>query len=141
MTISGFAPATRARLIEALPAASLSRIYILYPDPWPKRRQHKRPLISAEHDRELARVAKPGAEIRFATDIDDYAGWTLARFLRSPDFEWLRRPRRRLAPALARLGADALRGQGARRRPGFRLPDLPSAATWPGALAILPFRK
>ncbi len=39
--------------------------------------------------RELARVAKPGAEVRFATDIDDYAGWALVRFLSSPDFQWL----------------------------------------------------
>jgi tRNA (guanine-N7-)-methyltransferase len=37
---------------------------------------------------ELARVARPGAELRFATDIDDYAGWTLRRFLDSDDFAW-----------------------------------------------------
>ena len=75
-------------LIEALAPASLSRVFILYPDPWPKRRHNKRRVISDEMIAELARVSKPGAEIRFATDIDDYAGWTLRRFLDSPDFEW-----------------------------------------------------
>lgn len=75
-------------LVGALPTASLSRVYILYPDPWPKRRQNKRRLISPETLEELARVLKPGAEVRFATDIDDYAGWTLSRFLASPHFEW-----------------------------------------------------
>jgi tRNA (guanine-N7-)-methyltransferase len=75
-------------LIEAAPTASLSRIFILYPDPWPKRRQQKRRLIDEETIAELARVARPGAELRFATDIDDYAGWTLRRFLASPDFAW-----------------------------------------------------
>ena len=75
-------------LIEATPTASLSRIFILYPDPWPKRRQHKRRLMDEETIAELARVARPGAELRFATDIDDYAGWTLHRFLASPDFRW-----------------------------------------------------
>jgi tRNA (guanine-N7-)-methyltransferase len=75
-------------LIEAAPAGSLSRIFILYPDPWPKRRQHKRRLIDEETIAELARVARPGAELRFATDIDDYAGWTLRRFLASTEFRW-----------------------------------------------------
>lgn len=75
-------------LIAGLPVGALSRIFILYPDPWPKRRQNKRRLISAPMLRELARVARRGAEIRFATDIDDYAGWTLRRFLESGDFIW-----------------------------------------------------
>jgi len=75
-------------LIEAAPTASLSRIFILYPDPWPKRRQNKRRLISPSLIRGLARAARPGAELRFATDIDDYAGWTLNRFLASADFVW-----------------------------------------------------
>ena len=75
-------------LIEALSPASLSRIFILYPDPWPKRRHNKRRLISDEMIAEIARVARPGAELRFATDIDDYAGWALRRFLASPAFRW-----------------------------------------------------
>ena len=75
-------------LVEALPAASLSVIYVLYPDPWPKRRQRKRRLVSAEMVAEFARVLRPEGELRFATDIDDYAGWALARFLSSPGFVW-----------------------------------------------------
>jgi tRNA (guanine-N7-)-methyltransferase len=76
-------------LIAGLPDRCLSRIFILYPDPWPKRRQNKRRLISEPMVRELARVARGGACVRFATDIDDYAGWTLQRFLGSADFVWL----------------------------------------------------
>jgi tRNA (guanine-N7-)-methyltransferase len=75
-------------LIQAAPAASLSRIYVLYPDPWPKRRQRKRRLIEEETIAQFARVLRPGAEVRFASDIDDYAGWTLRRFLGHPDFAW-----------------------------------------------------
>jgi tRNA (guanine-N7-)-methyltransferase len=75
-------------LVGALPAASLTRIYLLYPDPWPKRRQHKRRLVSPESVALFARALKPGGELRFATDIDDYAGWTLKRLLGSPEFRW-----------------------------------------------------
>jgi tRNA (guanine-N7-)-methyltransferase len=75
-------------LIEAAPDAAFSRIYLLYPDPWPKRRQHKRRFVSERNVAALARVLKPGGELRFATDIDDYAGWTLRRFLDSPSFVW-----------------------------------------------------
>ena len=75
-------------LMEALPPATLSRIFILYPDPWPKRRHNKRRVIADDMIAELARVARPGAELRFATDIDDYAGWTLRRFLNSSAFRW-----------------------------------------------------
>lgn len=75
-------------LIERLPDASLDRIYLLYPDPWPKRRQRKRRFVSDERLAALARILKPGGEFRFATDIDDYAAWVLARVQRSPDFIW-----------------------------------------------------
>ncbi len=75
-------------IIDRLPDASLGRVFIFYPDPWPKRRQRKRRFVSDEMLERLARVMKPGAELRFATDIDDYCGWTLARLLRSADFAW-----------------------------------------------------
>ena len=75
-------------LIDALPAASLSGVDLLYPDPWPKRRHLRRRFVSEGTLSRLARVMKNGAELRFATDIDDYAGWTLARILDSKDFEW-----------------------------------------------------
>ena len=76
------------QLLPVLTPASLDRVYILYPDPWPKRRQRKRRFVSDETLAALARVMRPGAELRFATDIDDYAGWVLARIARSPDFAW-----------------------------------------------------
>ena len=75
-------------VIAALPPESLSGVYLLYPDPWPKRRHRKRRFVSDETLNALARVMRKGAELRFATDIDDYAGWTLARILRNPHFEW-----------------------------------------------------
>jgi tRNA (guanine-N7-)-methyltransferase len=75
-------------LVEAAPDAFFSRVFILYPDPWPKRRHNKRRIVSDATVEALARVVKPGGEIRFATDIDDYAGWTLRRFLASPEFRW-----------------------------------------------------
>jgi tRNA (guanine-N7-)-methyltransferase len=75
-------------VIAALPADALSGCYLLYPDPWPKRRHRKRRFLSDEMFGELARVMKSGAELRFATDIDDNAGWTLMRALRAPDFTW-----------------------------------------------------
>jgi tRNA (guanine-N7-)-methyltransferase len=77
-----------ADLLPRLPAGSLDLVYLLYPDPWPKRRQRKRRFVSDETLASIARVLRPGGELRFATDIDDYAGWALARALRSPDFVW-----------------------------------------------------
>lgn len=76
-------------VLAALPDASLDRIYLLYPDPWPKRRQRKRRIVDMLFLREVARVLKPGAEFRFATDIDDYAGWTLARIAQQEALVWL----------------------------------------------------
>ena len=75
-------------VIEAAPDAFFSRVFVLYPDPWPKRRHHKRRLIAQGVIDALARVMRQGAELRFATDIDDYAGCALARFLDSPYFGW-----------------------------------------------------
>ncbi|MFE1601753.1 tRNA (guanine(46)-N(7))-methyltransferase TrmB [Methylobacterium sp. ID0610] len=75
-------------LLPRLPAASAARVYLLYPDPWPKRRQRKRRFVSDESLTEIARVLAPGGEFRFASDIDDYAGWTLVRTARAPHLRW-----------------------------------------------------
>jgi tRNA (guanine-N7-)-methyltransferase len=75
-------------LIEWLPDGSLARIDLLYPDPWPKRRHWKRRFIQDESLGRLAHLLKNGGELRFATDIDDYAAWTLARVLRCADLAW-----------------------------------------------------
>jgi len=75
-------------LLDWLPAASLARIDLLYPDPWPKRRHWKRRFVQDQSLKRLARILQTGGELRFATDIADYAAWTLARVLRSEDFVW-----------------------------------------------------
>jgi tRNA (guanine-N7-)-methyltransferase len=76
-------------VLAALPDASLARVYLLYPDPWPKRRQRKRRIVDRAFLAEVARVLEPGGELRFATDIDDYAGWTLARIAAQDALVWL----------------------------------------------------
>jgi tRNA (guanine-N7-)-methyltransferase len=76
------------KLLVKLPPSSLDAAYLLYPDPWPKTRHHKRRFISPTTLGELARVLKPGSIFRFATDIEDYANWTLAHIVRSPDFDF-----------------------------------------------------
>ena len=76
-------------LLAALPEASVARVFVLFPDPWPKARHHKRRLINAETLSELARVMRPGANLRFATDWADYLGWALERFAASPAFVWI----------------------------------------------------
>jgi tRNA (guanine-N7-)-methyltransferase len=79
-----------ARAVMArLPDASLDVCYILFPDPWPKLRHHKRRLIQPELLSVLARVLKPGAEVRFATDWANYAAWTLEHFNRDRRFSWM----------------------------------------------------
>lgn len=76
------------KLLEQTPDAAFSRVFILYPDPWPKARHHKRRLISKEFLDVLARIMKPGAELRLATDHADYATWMLERLLPHPAFTW-----------------------------------------------------
>ncbi len=75
-------------LIEALPDASLARIYVLHPDPWPKKRHHKRRMISPWFFTEAARLIRPGGALRVASDIRDYIRWTLMHARNAPDFEW-----------------------------------------------------
>jgi tRNA (guanine-N7-)-methyltransferase len=75
-------------LMAALPDASLTRVFVLFPDPWPKTRHHKRRIIQAETLIELARLLKPGGRLRFATDWAAYVDWTLERVLANPAFAW-----------------------------------------------------
>ena len=77
-----------SELIDWLPAGSLARIDLLYPDPWPKRRHWKRRFIQDDSLKRLARILKSGGELRFATDIADYAAYALTRIMRSDDFVW-----------------------------------------------------
>ena len=63
-------------LFDVLPDASISKAFLLYPDPWPKTRHHRRRFVTEEHLVPLARVLKPGSEFRVATDIEDYVRQT-----------------------------------------------------------------
>ena len=76
-------------ILEALPEASLGRIFLLFPDPWPKTRHHKRRFIQSEMLDQLARVMKSGAELRVASDDAGYVAWTLERALAHPAFAWM----------------------------------------------------
>jgi tRNA (guanine-N7-)-methyltransferase len=78
-------------LLALLPDGSVARAFILFPDPWPKARHHKRRLIEPAFIAELGRVMRPGAPLRFATDWRDYAAWTLERMSKSAVFEWTAR--------------------------------------------------
>ena len=75
-------------ILEALPDASVGRVFILFPDPWPKTRHHKRRFIQLDTLDELARVMKPGAELRFASDDAGYVEWTLERTVVHTAFVW-----------------------------------------------------
>ncbi|MDB5615346.1 MAG: tRNA ((46)-N7)-methyltransferase TrmB [Devosia sp.] len=76
------------KLLVELPDASLDEVYLLYPDPWPKTRHHKRRFVSPTTLKELARVIRPGGLFHFASDIEDYANWTLAHIVREPQFSF-----------------------------------------------------
>lgn len=76
-------------VIARLPEASLDLVYILFPDPWPKARHHKRRLIQPVFLDALAPVLKLGGEVRFATDWANYAEWALWHFTRDARFAWL----------------------------------------------------
>jgi tRNA (guanine-N7-)-methyltransferase len=76
-------------VIEALPDRSLGRFFLLFPDPWPKTRHHKRRFLQMEMLDNLARVLKPGAELRFATDDKNYLPYALERLMAHPAFEWM----------------------------------------------------
>jgi tRNA (guanine-N7-)-methyltransferase len=64
-------------LLEKLPPASLSRIYVLYPDPWPKKRHHERRIVNADTLKQFHALLKRDGKLLFVSDIDDYIEWTL----------------------------------------------------------------
>ncbi len=75
-------------LVAQFADASIDRAFILFPDPWPKTRHRKRRLVQLDFVAELARILKPGAKLRFATDWADYANRALADVLRDGRFTW-----------------------------------------------------
>jgi tRNA (guanine-N7-)-methyltransferase len=76
-------------LFAALPDHSLERIYLLYPDPWPKTRHHRRRLVNQETLRHFHRLLQPDGLFLFASDIDHYVQWTLFEMRKAGGFTWL----------------------------------------------------
>lgn len=77
-----------ALVLDWLPEGSLTRVDLLYPDPWPKTRQFKRRFVSDANLEKIVRALKPGGEFRFASDIASYVEWTLAHVRRRPQLVW-----------------------------------------------------
>ncbi len=75
-------------ILPRLPDKSVGAFYLLFPDPWPKARHHKRRFVNPKNLDQMARVLTPGAEFRIATDIMDYARWTLEHVMRHEAFAW-----------------------------------------------------
>ncbi len=75
-------------LFDVLPKGSVEKAFVLYPDPWPKKRHHRRRFVTQEYLQPLAQAMAPGAELRIATDIPDYVRQTLEEVPRA-GFEWM----------------------------------------------------
>jgi tRNA (guanine-N7-)-methyltransferase len=122
-------------VMDVLPTGSIGRVFLLYPDPWPKARHHKRRFVNPGPLDQLARIMAPGAELRIATDIEDYVRHALERMARDPRFAWTaERPDDWRAPwpgwTATRYEAKALR-EG--RRPHyltFRRTEAPAIRGW-----------
>jgi tRNA (guanine-N7-)-methyltransferase len=122
-------------VMDVLPAGSIARVFLLYPDPWPKARHQKRRFVNPAQLDQLARVMAPGAELRIATDVEDYVRHTLEQIGRDRRFAWTaERPRDWRDPwpgwPGTRYEAKALR-EG--RRPhylAFRRTDAEAARGW-----------
>jgi len=75
-------------ILVRLPDASLSFVFVLFPDPWPKLRHYKRRFIQTRTLDQIHRLLKPGGELRIATDHTDYGQWALMHLMRDNRFEW-----------------------------------------------------
>jgi tRNA (guanine-N7-)-methyltransferase len=76
------------RLLPLLGEESMDVVWLLYPDPWPKKRHHKRRFVNPDNLAQIHRVLKPGGLFMFASDIADYVAWTLMHVQRHGGFEW-----------------------------------------------------
>jgi tRNA (guanine-N7-)-methyltransferase len=75
-------------LLRLLPEAGVGRVFILFPDPWPKRRHHKRRLVSPATIAEIARILRPGSELRMASDAPEYASAMLQAAIHNQALRW-----------------------------------------------------
>ena len=76
-------------LLDAMPDASVDRYFLLFPDPWPKKRHAARRFIQTRTLDVIARILKPGGEFRLGSDDMGYIRWSLPLLMRHPGFEWL----------------------------------------------------
>ena len=75
-------------LIELMPDNCLAGIYLLYPDPWPKKKHHKRRFVNSENLHHLHRLLQPDGMFYFASDIPDYVSWALMHLRDHGGFDW-----------------------------------------------------
>ncbi len=80
-------PSDARDLFDALPDDSFERVYLLYPDPWPKARHAERRFMHPDNLRDIARLLKSGSELRVASDIPEYIEHGLEAIAGNPDFE------------------------------------------------------
>ena len=76
------------KIIASLNNNSISKVFILFPDPWPKKRHHKRRIIEKDLITNLSIIMKKNGELRIASDHSDYVSWILHQFLKNKDFIW-----------------------------------------------------
>ncbi len=81
-------PGDARDLMDVLPDGAISKAFLLYPDPWPKKKHHRRRFVTPEHLEPLHRVLASGAEFRIATDIPDYVRQALEEVPKA-GFEWM----------------------------------------------------
>ena len=81
-------PGDARDMFDVLPAGTLTKVFLNYPDPWPKKRHHRRRFVTQEHLQPLFDVMAPNAELRVATDIKDYVRQSLEEIPKA-GFEWL----------------------------------------------------
>jgi len=81
-------PGDARDLFDVIPQGSIAKAFLLYPDPWPKKRHHRRRFVNPEFLDPLSQVLRPGAEFRIATDIEDYVRQCLEQMSQHEAFTW-----------------------------------------------------
>lgn len=76
-------------LLPFLPDNCLAKIFLLFPDPWPKKKHASRRFVNSQNLPEIIRLLKPGGEFRIASDNLNYIRWSLEHLIVNPNFDWL----------------------------------------------------
>lgn len=87
-------PGDARDVMDAVPDASVSKVFLLYPDPWPKKRHHRRRFVTPGHLEPLVRIMAPGSELRLATDVADYARQAVEQIAACDALAWHPRSKR-----------------------------------------------